>query len=310
MAACQQFRAEFPGKIVIDGLATQGTTAATHNAPIVTTSDSIKIFAGPRQDPFFFDLVGFKRAVASGDPSKFTGVDAFLDKNVQAIVVEFPLDMVFPAGACGLTPPFSTPCGVWAVTYLGKLKEHHDEDTFDPHPDGLRQVDRMGNPAVNMALIPRALNDAFNFGQPKDDAEDFASIILDQILTLDKRFGTCPPERHECGLVQSERAAADVGGRTRHPAVCLERQRRLPERAAPPGSDNRSADLTDSQCLPLHRRNDDQNLVPEFPVPATPAATGHVAAVQQQPANVRLKLHLRPAAHVAGRRPPYASLGA
>ena len=177
---------------MIDGLATQGTAGATHKPPIVTTSDNIKIFAGPRQDPFFFDLVGFNRSVASG-VSKFTGVDAFKDKNVQAIVVEFPVDTVFPAGACVLTPPFSTPCGVWAVTYLGKLKEHHDADNFDPHPDGLRQVDRMGNPAINMALIPGALNDAFNFGQPKDDAEDFAPIILDQILTLDKKFGTCPP---------------------------------------------------------------------------------------------------------------------
>ena len=48
------------------------------------------MFAGPREDPFFFDLVGFNRATATGDPSKFTGVDAFKGKNINAIVVEFP----------------------------------------------------------------------------------------------------------------------------------------------------------------------------------------------------------------------------
>jgi len=99
--------------------------------------------------------------------------------------------MVFPAGSCNLTPPFSTPCGTWAVTYLGHFNKD-DLERLEPHPDGLRQVDRMGNPAVNTVLIPGPLKDEFNFGQPKDDVKDFASVILNQILTLDKRFGTCP----------------------------------------------------------------------------------------------------------------------
>ena len=189
--ACQTFRAVFPNKVVIEGLTTQGTNGATHNPPVVTNAGGIKIFAGPRQDPFFFDLVGFNRAIASGDPSKFTGADAFLDKNINAIVLEFPLSMVFPAGSCNLTPPFSTPCGTWAVTYLGHFNKD-DLERLEPHPDGLRQVDRMGNPAVNTVLIPGPLKDEFNFGQPKDDLKDFASVILSQILTLDKRFGTCP----------------------------------------------------------------------------------------------------------------------
>jgi hypothetical protein len=69
--------------------------------------------------------------------------------------------------------------------------ESDDREHFKKHPEGLHQVDRMGNPAVNTALIPAALKDSFNFGQPKDDPKDFASVILDQILNLDKKFGTC-----------------------------------------------------------------------------------------------------------------------
>jgi uncharacterized protein DUF4331 len=192
--ACQTYRAVFPNKVLIEGLATQGTAGATHNPPIVTAEGDIKVFAGPREDPFFFDLVGFNRTIGS-NPTQvlFTGVDAFNGKNVNAIVVEFPIGMVFPQNRCSgtMTPVFSTPCGVWAVTYLGNFNRD-DPEKFEVPPEALRQVDRMGNPAVNTALIPAALKDAFNFGEPKDDPNDFASVILDQILALDKKFGTCP----------------------------------------------------------------------------------------------------------------------
>ncbi len=192
-APCQSFRAVFPNKTVIEGLATQGTSGATHLAPIVTTSGDIKVFAGPREDPFFFDLVGFNRSIAAG-ANRFTGVDAFKGKNVNAIVIEFPVSLVFPSGSCvaTVTPVFSTPCGVWAVSYLGDFKPD-DPEKFEKNPEGLRQIDRMGNPAVNTALIPVALKDSFNFGDPRDDPKDFAGVILDQILALDKKFGTCPP---------------------------------------------------------------------------------------------------------------------
>ena len=193
-AACQTYRAVFPNNSVVEGLATQGTAGATHNAPIVTTAGDIKVFAGPREDPFFFDLVGFNRTIGS-NPTQvlFTGVDAFKGKNVNAIVVELPMSMVFPSDKCKATtsPVFFTPCGVWAVTYLGDFRPD-DPEHFEKHPEGLRQVDRMGNPAVNTALIPAALKDSFNFGQPEDDPKDFAGVILNQILTLDKKFGTCP----------------------------------------------------------------------------------------------------------------------
>jgi len=193
--ACQTYRAVFPNKVVIEGLATQGTSGATHNPPMVKTEGGIKVFAGPREDPFFFDLVGFNRTIASNPTAVlFTGVDAFEGKNVNAIVVEFPISIVFPQNSCmgATTPVFSTSCGVWAVTYLGNFN-FDDPEKFEGHPEALRQVDRMGNPAVNTALIPAALKDSFNFGEPKDDPKDFAAVILDQILTLDKKFGTCPP---------------------------------------------------------------------------------------------------------------------
>jgi hypothetical protein len=112
--ACQTYRAVFRNHVIIEeGFATQGTSGGTHLAPIVTTAGDIKVFAGPREDPFFFDLIGFNRSIATG-ANLFTGVDAFLGKNINAIVLEFPVNMVFPANVCkGMVSPtaFPTPCG-------------------------------------------------------------------------------------------------------------------------------------------------------------------------------------------------------
>jgi hypothetical protein len=197
--ACQTYKAIFPNHVVIDGFATQGTSAATHNAPVVETAGDVKVFAGPREDPFFFDLVGFNRTIGSNPAAvSFTGVDAFKGKNINAIVVEFPVNMMFPQNTCAgsMAPVFSTPCGVWAVTYLGNVQTNDNARFEERSDENLRQVDRMGNPAVNTALIPAALKDAFNFGEPKNDPSDFAGVILNQIAALDAKF--CPLHPMDC----------------------------------------------------------------------------------------------------------------
>lgn len=67
-------------------------TAYAAAAPTVATnSNGIKVFAGPRDDPFFFDLVRFKEILA-GTQTAFRnpGVDSFAGTNVMSIVVEVP----------------------------------------------------------------------------------------------------------------------------------------------------------------------------------------------------------------------------
>jgi hypothetical protein len=186
---CQTYQAFFPRDIVIDGLTTQGSAAATPNPVVVTEDGPISVFAGPREDPFFFDLVGFNRFIAdfNGQTTTpavphfnlFTGKDAFLGKNINAIVVEFPIKM--------LLPPGSTKLAAWAVTYLGGLPDddfdqHNRGEHRRPHDDDLRQLDRMGNPGVNTVLISTPLKDAFNFGLPQNDAHDFAPTIAGNLI--------------------------------------------------------------------------------------------------------------------------------
>lgn len=58
---------------------------------ITATSNGMKFFAGPREDPFFFDLNQFK-AILAGTASGFNnpGVDTFAGTNVLSTVIEVP----------------------------------------------------------------------------------------------------------------------------------------------------------------------------------------------------------------------------
>lgn len=66
---------------------------------IGSNANGIKVFAGPRDDPFFFDLTRFKEVIA-GTQTGFRnpGVDTFAGTNVMSIVIEVPKSMLGSAG--------------------------------------------------------------------------------------------------------------------------------------------------------------------------------------------------------------------
>ncbi len=76
-----------------------------------TGSNGIKVFAGPRDDPFFFDLSRFKEVIA-GTQSSFRnpGIDTFAGTNVMSIVVEVPKSLLGSA----------TTLNVWAESKTKK----------------------------------------------------------------------------------------------------------------------------------------------------------------------------------------------
>ena len=67
------------------------TSYSAGSPSVSTNSNGISAFAGPRDDPFFFDLARFKEIIA-GTQTGFRnpGVDAFAGTNVMSIVVEVP----------------------------------------------------------------------------------------------------------------------------------------------------------------------------------------------------------------------------
>lgn len=80
----------------INKLSVQTEITQYGQSAITATGDNgVKAFAGPRDDPFFFDLVAF-RNVISGAASSFNnpGNDTFAGTNVMAIVVEVPKSLL------------------------------------------------------------------------------------------------------------------------------------------------------------------------------------------------------------------------
>lgn len=65
-------------------------------APFTSTNaEGVKIFAGPRDDPFFFDLAQFKKVIAGSETGfRDPGMDTFAGTNVMSIVVEVPKSML------------------------------------------------------------------------------------------------------------------------------------------------------------------------------------------------------------------------
>ena len=153
----------------ITGLVTPATSGATANAPLVTESGGIKVFAGQRDDPFFMDFVGFVNFVsgpfvpASGlRPTGETPSDSFAGTNVSSIVIELPI-----VALTGATDASSGVIKAWASTARGST-----------------QIDRMAIPAINTVLIPSDQQDAFNAGSPATDAADFQATGATTIVGL------------------------------------------------------------------------------------------------------------------------------
>lgn len=96
---------------VIDGAETATVAVSNTPTPIVATRDGMTVFAGVRDDPFFFDLVQFKHIIA-GQATAFRnpGVDTFAGTNVLAIVVELPSSRLG-----------GTKLGVWGSTSRPQL---------------------------------------------------------------------------------------------------------------------------------------------------------------------------------------------
>jgi hypothetical protein len=62
---------------------------------IAANSAGMKAFAGPRDDPFFFDLVRYREIIAGTQTSfRNPGIDAFAGSNVMSLVVEVPKSML------------------------------------------------------------------------------------------------------------------------------------------------------------------------------------------------------------------------
>lgn len=162
---------------------TQAYTVTKDGAPYATgvtgTNSTIatggQVFAGLVDDPFYFDLDGFKTFKASIlDPDAAVDASLICDNdpdvnffagfNASAIVLEVP-DSELAANI-----------GVWAETHQGV---------------GGVQIDRMGKPGINTIFLhDDASKDAYNAADPANDVADYTDDVSGTTSAiLQKAFG-------------------------------------------------------------------------------------------------------------------------
>lgn len=162
---------------------TVNSLSATANPFVVTTNafNGMSFFAGLSDDPFYFDIVGFNRFVASvlggnPDPTRLQRArDSFAGYNIDNIAVEVPASLLRGTsniiGVNGVTLRRNT------LSRLGR--------GFTVTSGGYVQLDRAATPAVNTVLIPFARKNEYNYSSPVDDANGvFAGDIVATLTAL------------------------------------------------------------------------------------------------------------------------------
>lgn len=144
----------------------------------VNNSDGIRVFAGLRDDPFFFDLVGFENTVDMLS-YQFTGDDFFTGLNSLAVVVGVDRSLLDADGANAVLT-------VYGSTHRGESKGLGAADA---------QVDRMGRPGINTVLIDlldeddEGKKDAYNQAEDPATWNQFAQEIEGYLIALDELDG-------------------------------------------------------------------------------------------------------------------------
>lgn len=114
----QTSQSDLTSEINIDSEIKNQVRISTVDSVFVEENNGMKFFAGPREDPFFFDRRRFdeyREGVASGfsDP----GTDTYAGTNVLSVVVELPKSMLgTPAAGVNPFAPATPMYSMWVET--------------------------------------------------------------------------------------------------------------------------------------------------------------------------------------------------
>ncbi len=159
---------------------------------IFTLSNGMRVFAGPRDDAFYFDsgatfdYLNFRSPApvlsssydASQGAAYPSAVDGFAGYNISLIAVEAPITMLTANGSMptATTDP-NAHIAAWASTLRQQVTVRVSPN--DPLQFGdYVQVDRVGNPLTVELLIPLGMKDYWNRSNPSND-QQFAPLISD-----------------------------------------------------------------------------------------------------------------------------------
>ncbi|MBA2741360.1 MAG: DUF4331 domain-containing protein, partial [Actinobacteria bacterium] len=152
---------------------------------VVDLAGGRKVFAGPRDDPFFvdlgsiFDLLGLRPFnMAHLIPlATEAGQDGVLNYNTHTIAIQVPkTDLLRSPAANGTV-------GIYASASRPKISILRGDGTIDRNGPFV-QVSRLGNPLVNEVIIPIGKKDLWNASEPRNDSDFLARYTSPEVPGL------------------------------------------------------------------------------------------------------------------------------
>jgi Domain of unknown function (DUF4331) len=159
------------------------------DSAIASLSGGAKVFAGPRDDPFFvdlgsvFDLGGLRPFNAAHvlPLAAETGVDGLQGYNVHSIAIQVPMDQLTADGQSPSGPEDPDAIiGVWTTSERRSTRVLRSDGTAKSSGRWV-QVSRLGIPLVNEVMIPLKDKNKWNGSKPSDDGQ-FLSYVQDPEL--------------------------------------------------------------------------------------------------------------------------------
>ncbi len=152
---------------------------------VVDVGGGRKVFAGPRDDPFFVDLgsifdLGGLRPFNTAHLlplATAAGQDGVRNYNTHTIAIQVPkTDLLAAPAADGIV-------GIYASAGRQKIRILRGDGGFDAEGPWV-QVSRLGNPLVNEVVIPVGKKDYWNASSPRNDSQFLDSYRSPELASL------------------------------------------------------------------------------------------------------------------------------
>ena len=204
-------------------------------AAVHELDDGVKVFVGPRDDPFFVDLGAIfdLLTIRPGAPGhQGGGVDGLSGYNCHTIALQIPISQLTNDGTTPveLDDPASV-IGVWATASRPSTISR-SADADDVASGAFVQVSRLGAPLVNEIVLPLAQKDLWNASQVSEDGQFLAHVTdPEPAALLNLLYGISVPPAPRDDLVQI--FLTGVPGLNQPPGVAASEQIRLNVAVAP-----------------------------------------------------------------------------
>ena len=195
---------------------------ALANAAIFNLPDGGgRVFAGPRDDPFFVDIGSIVDLLTLRPVQQLhlvppaaqsaNGVDGLKGYNVHTIAIQVPITQLVSGGNAPSAPTAANAViGVWASSSRSRVTILNSGASGRQSLGGTSQVSRLGMPLVNEVVLPLAFKDIFNASEPSGDAplftsnETFRNRVLDPEVAklMTALYGISVPPAPRNDLVQ------------------------------------------------------------------------------------------------------------